>query len=529
MNDLIVDVKLWGESVGSLYWEKESNAALFDYERKFIRSGLDISPIIMPISQYRNTPYRFLENRTDCFKGLPGLFADSLPDTFGNQIINEWFASKGLSGEEITPLDRLCYVGKRGMGALEFEPSSPINGMNESSVLHIEELTELAKSVFTDRMAFQVQLRQEGRNILDILKVGTSAGGAKPKAIIAYNDITGEVRSGQVKAPEGFGYWLLKFDGGKYSEHTQITDNPQGIGNIEYAYHRMAKACGIDMMECRLLQEKESYHFMTRRFDRMKDGEKIHVQTLAGLAHYDRDQRHSYEEIFRIMRQMNLPYPDQEELYRRMVFNVMSRNHDDHSKNFSFLMDRQGKWKLAPAYDLCYSYTPGGKWTNRHQLSLNGKQDNFTMEDLQKVGENMGIREHKQIIEKVQETVSYWHETAKDCGVKPEHADLYIKNLLLFGKQLHTIQMPDIANEQEQAFMKAMRNDDFNAILELKMRGYQPSENVLKSLQPDISATNFIAAAKIFQMEGMLKSLQDIKPVQSPIIGGNKRSMELGD
>ena len=291
----------------------------------------------------------------------------------------------------------------------------------------------------------------------------------------------------------------------------------------------MAKACGIDMMECRLLQEKESYHFMTRRFDRMEDGEKIHVQTLAGLAHYDRDQRHSYEEIFRIMRQMNLPYPEQEELYRRMMFNVMSRNHDDHSKNFSFLMDRQGKWKLAPAYDLCYSYTPGSKWTNRHQLSLNGKQDNFTMEDLQKVGENMGIREHKQIIEKVQETVSHWHETAKDCGVKPEHADFIGKNQLLFGKQLHTIQIPDIVNEQEQAFMKAMRNDDFNTILKLKMRGYQPSENTLKSLQPDVSATTFIAAAKIFQMEGMLKSLQDIKPAQSPITGGNKRSMELGD
>ena len=249
----------------------------------------------------------------------------------------------------------------------------------------------------------------------------------------------------------------------------------------------------------------------------------------AGLAHYDRDQRHSYEEIFRIMRQMNLPYPEQEELYRRMMFNVMNRNHDDHSKNFSFLMDRQGTWKLAPAYDPCYSYTPGGKWTNRHQLSLNGKQDNFTMEDLQKVGENMGIREHKQIIEKVQETVSHWHETAKDCGVKPEHADFIGKNLLLFSKQLHTIQIPDIVNEQEQAFMKAMRNDDFNTILELKMRGYQPSENVLKSLQPDVSSTTFIAAAKIFQMEGMLKSLQDIKPAQSPIIGGNKRSMELGD
>ena len=219
--------------------------------------------------------------------------------------------------------------------------------------------------------------------------------------------------------------------------------------------------------------------------------------------------------------------PEQEELYRRMVFNVMSRNHDDHSKNLSFLMDRQGKWKLAPAYDLCYSYTPGGKWTNRHQLSLNGKQDNFTMEDLQKVGENMGIRKHKQIIEEIQETVSHWHETAKDCGVKPEHADFIGENLLLFGKQLHTIHMPDIANEQEQAFMKAMRNDDFNTILKLKMRGYQPSENTLKSLQPDVSATTFIAAAKIFQMEGMLKSLQDIKPAQSPITGGNKRSMEF--
>lgn len=529
MNDLIVDVKLWGKSVGSLYWEKESNAALFDYERKFIRSGLDISPIVMPIGQYRNTPYQFLENRTHCFKGLPGLFADSLPDAFGNQIINEWFASRGLSGEEITPLDRLCYVGKRGMGALEFEPCSPLSGMDESSVIHIEELTELAKSVFTDRMAFQAQLHQEGKNILDILKVGTSAGGAKPKAIIAYNDTTGEVRSGQVKAPEGFGYWLLKFDGGTYSEHAQITDTPQGIGNIEYAYYRMAKACGINMMECRLLPERDSYHFMTRRFDRTESGEKIHVQTVAGLAHYDRDQRHSYEEIFRVMRQMNLPYPEQEELYRRMVFNVMSRNHDDHTKNFSFLMDKQGNWSLAPAYDLCYSYTPGGRWTDRHQLSLNGKQEDFTMEDLQKVGESMGIREHKWIIGEVQETVSRWHETAKECGVNPEHADTIGKNLLLFGKQLHSVQIPDIAHEQEQAFTNAMRNDDFNAILELKMKGYQPSENILKSLQPDVSPTTFIAAAKIFQMEGVLKSLQDIKPAQSPITGDNKRIMELGD
>lgn len=379
MNDLIVDVKLWGESVGSLYWEKESNAALFDYERKFIRSGLDISPIIMPIGQYRNIPYRFLENRTDCFKGLPGLFADSLPDTFGNQIINEWFASKGLSGEEITPLDRLCYVGKRGMGALEFEPSSPINGMNESSVLHIEELTELAKSIFTDRMAFQAQLRQEGRNILDILKVGTSAGGAKPKAIIAYNDTTGEVRSGQVKAPEGFGYWLLKFDGGKYSEHTQITDNPQGIGNIEYAYHRMAKACGIDMMECRLLQEKESCHFMTRRFDRMENGEKIHTQTLAAM----NPDATSYEDLFEVCRKLSIPASEQSELYHRMVFNVMGGNMDDHIKNFSFLMERNGTWHITPAYDMTFTTNlDGAAYENVHSMSIAGKNSDITEDDL---------------------------------------------------------------------------------------------------------------------------------------------------
>lgn len=432
MNELIVDVKLWGQNVGSLYWDKDANSAVFDYERKFIRSGLDISPIVMPINRYSGEPYQFLENRNNCFKGLPGLFADSLPDAFGNQIINEWFASRGLSGEEITPLDRLCYVGQRAMGALEFEPSEEIEGFNESSILHIQELTNLAKSVFADRERFQAKLNQEDKKILEILKVGTSAGGAKPKAIIAYNDITGEVRSGQVQAPDGFSYWLLKFDGGTYSEHSEISDNPQGIGNIEYAYYLMAKNCGIDMMKCRLLTEGESHHFMTKRFDRSESGDKIHVQTLAGIAHYDRDQRHSYEEAFRIMRAMKLSYPDQEQLYRRMVFNVMTRNHDDHTKNFSFLMNKSGKWEFAPAYDLCYSYTPGGKWTSRHQLSLNGKQDNFTREDLIIVAENMGIRNSKTIIDQIQDTVGAWKDYAKEGGVNEKHSKVIGDNLLLF-------------------------------------------------------------------------------------------------
>lgn len=431
MNDLIVDIKLWGKSVGSLMWDRESDSAIFDYDPKFIRTGSDISPVIMPIGQYKGLPYQFPENRNRCFKGLPGLIADSLPDDFGNQIITEWFASRGLPEEEVTPLDRLCYVGKRAMGALEFEPSRKIDGMEESSILHIRELSELAGTIFNNRKEFREELHQTDKKMLDILKVGTSAGGAKPKAIIAYNEQTDEVRSGQVKAPEGFGYWILKFDGGTYSEHDRISGNPKGIGNIEYAYYRMATACGIRMTECRLLREGDSCHFMTRRFDRTPAGEKIHMQTLAAIAHLDRDTRHSYEEAFRIMRRMELPYDQQEELYRRMVFNVMARNHDDHTKNFSFLMDKDGKWSLAPAYDMCYSYSPEGKWTSRHQMSLNGKQDGFTDDDLIKVGQNMGIRTYRHIIGQVRETVSHWMDFAEESGVLPEHAGLIRSNMLV--------------------------------------------------------------------------------------------------
>jgi serine/threonine-protein kinase HipA len=239
------------------------------------------------------------------------------------------------------------------------------------------------------------------------------------------------VRSGQVKAPQGFGYWLLKFDGVTYSEHGSVMDNPKGIGNIEYAYYKMAQACGIDMTECRLLDEGDNHHFMTRRFDRTADGEKIHMQTVAGLAHLDRDQRHSYEEIFGIIRKMSLPMETSLQLFRRMVFNVMARNNDDHTKNFSFLMDRQGQWKLAPAYDLCYSYKPGGRWIGQHQLSLNGKQDDFTRQDLLTVGEKMGIRRCGDIIEEVANAVSRWQTIAKDCGVRESHVAEVAKNLLI--------------------------------------------------------------------------------------------------
>ena len=432
---LFVDVKIWDMNVGSLTWNDQYNVAAFQYEPNFLSSGLDVSPIIMPLKKNSgDRVFQFLQNRNACFGGLPGLIADSLPDKFGTQIINEWFAANGMPDEQITPLDRLCYVGKRGMGALEFEPSKKFTNLEAASVLHIEELTKLADSIFSNRSSFQEKLIQENKEIIDILKVGTSAGGAKPKAIIAYNEQTGEVRSGQVKAPEGFGYWLLKFDGTTYSEHEKITNNPKGIGNIEYAYYRMARDCGINIMESRLLVEKEYCHFMTKRFDRLEDGSKLHVQTLAGIAHFNRDDRHSYEEAFGIMRKLKLNYPQMEEFFRRMVFNVVARNHDDHCKNHSFVMDRQGRWSLAPAYDLCYSYSPSGRWTNRHQMSLNGKQTDFTFKDLLETGIKAGINNPGEIIEKTVEIVSDWKEYAKDCGVKDVHAKQIESNLLLLNK-----------------------------------------------------------------------------------------------
>lgn len=432
---LIVDVKIWDKIVGSLIWNDKNNVAAFQYEPKFLSSKLDISPVIMPLKKSaEDRVYQFLQNRNACFCGLPGLIADSLPDKFGTQIINEWFAANGLPNEQVTALDRLCYVGKRGMGALEFEPCKKFADLEAASVLHIEELTKLADSIFGNRNSFQEKLIQENKDIIDILKVGTSAGGAKPKAIIAYNDQTGEVRSGQVKAPEGFTYWLLKFDGTTYSEHEKITNNPKGIGNVEYAYYRMAGDCGINMMESRLLIEHDYSHFMTKRFDRLDNGEKLHVQTLAGIAHYDRDVRHSYEEAFGIMRKIRLDYPQMEEFYRRMVFNVVTRNHDDHTKNHSFIMDRQGKWSLAPAYDLCYSYSPSGRWTNKHQMSLNGKQDGFTYKDLIDVAKKVGINKPEEIVERIVNVVSQWKDYAKDCGVKEHHSAQIESNLLLLEK-----------------------------------------------------------------------------------------------
>ena len=427
---MVIKVTLWGEEVAAVVWDGGRDVAVLEFFDSFIQSKYDLAPLTMPIEDLQRGERIFsfpaLSGKT--FQGLPGLIADSLPDDYGNSVIDEWFSKKGLA-MNITPVDRLMYIGKRGMGALEYEPVMAEPLLNESTTIEIAELAAIAGNILNEREKFKANLSENKRELIEVLKVGTSAGGAKPKAIIAYNEATNELRSGQVKAPAGFSYWLLKFDG---VEGGKIKDNPAGIGRIEYAYHKMAVDCGIRMTECRLWNEGQRAHFMTKRFDRNEEGEKIHIQTLCGIAHYDRDKRYSYEQVFQVMRKLYLPYPEMEQMYRRMIFNVMARNHDDHTKNHSFVMDKEGNWSLSPAYDLCYSYSPSGTWTRLHQLSVNGKRDEFTYNDLLEVAGKADIRNPREIVEQISEVIVRWKQYAIATEVPDNYTRQISENLILF-------------------------------------------------------------------------------------------------
>ena len=425
----VLNIKLWGQNVAAIAWDKNQEIGVLEFYNSFDKNGWNLAPLMMSLEDITRGEriFSFPNLKSKTFKGLPGLIADALPDDYGNSVIDEWFATKGKT-VEITPLDRLCYIGKRGMGALEFEPTNAGELLNESSKIEIQELVSLAQQILDKRSSFKASLEQNKDALIDILRVGTSAGGAKPKAIIAFNEQTKEVRSGQVKAPDGFGYWIIKFDG---VEGGAIKDNPLGIGRIEYTYYQMALGCGIQMMNSRLLEDNVQAHFMTQRFDRTQTGEKIMMQTLSAIAHYDRDERHSYEQLFSVMRRLNLDYPDFEQQYRRMVFNIIARNHDDHTKNHSFIMSNEGYWKLAPAYDLCYSYSPSGQWTNKHQMSVNGKRDNFSIQDLIKVGEDQDINNPKNIIDQTISIVNNWPVYASANYVNPDFINQIGENLRL--------------------------------------------------------------------------------------------------
>jgi len=418
---ITAEIFLWDSLVGTAAWDPKSSLGSFQYSDAFIRSGIELAPIHLPLGKQ---VYSFPALAIESFSGLPGFLADSLPDKFGHLLIDQWLASQGRQPDSFTPIERLCYIGTRGMGALEFRPEQR-GGFSGSKQIEVNALVSLANAAIAQKANLNVELGNANAHeaMNDIIRVGTSAGGARAKAVIAWNRATNQVRSGQMDAPEGFTHWLLKLDGVSGNKDKEVAD-PLGYGKIEYAYHLMAKEAGIEMMECRLFEEGGRSHFMTRRFDRGPKGEKYHVQTLCGLAHFDFNQAgaYSYEQACQVMRQLQLPYADIEEQYRRAVFNILSRNQDDHTKNIAFLMNRDGDWRLSPAYDVAYSYNPDGTWTNRHQMTLNGKRERFTRDNLEDAAQTIGIKPKRasSIIERTAETLAQWPRFAEDAAV-PEN------------------------------------------------------------------------------------------------------------
>ena len=412
-------VKIWGMLVGAVAWDRERGFATFEFDRPFLERGLDLSPLRMPVgdAQRGNARFEFRTLPAETFRGLPGLLADALPDRFGDRIVDAWLARQGRDPGDFSPVERLCYTGRRAIGALEFSPV--INKQIDESVpVEVGELVELAQAVVDERTQLDTSLADDPTEaMLDIIRVGTSAGGGRPKAVIAVNDATREVRTGQVEAPAGYTQWILKFDG----VIDRTLGDPAGYGRIEYAYHKMALAAGIHMTECRLFEEGGRAHFMTRRFDRPEGGGRLHQQSLCAIAHYDFNDpgSYSYEQAFQVIRQLRLPYEDTEQQFRRMVFNVAARNQDDHTKNIAFLMDREGDWRLSPAFDVIYAYNPGGEWTSRHQMSVNGKREDVTRDDLLSIATEMSVKHPAAIIDEIDEAVSHWPGFAADAGVDP--------------------------------------------------------------------------------------------------------------
>lgn len=418
-------VKIWGELVGAVAWDELSRSASFEYDPGFVKSGQELSPLKMPLSTGR--VYSFPELRKkdvtglDTFKGLPGLLADALPDKYGNQLINTWLAINGRTQDSMNPVEQLCFIGTRGMGALEFEPAT-FEQTEPAFKVEMDSLVRIAGKMLSQRSDFQTSLnKNEEQAMLDILRIGTSAGGARPKAVIAYNEETREVRSGQAMVTGGFQHWLIKLDGVSDAQFGESS----GYGRIEMAYYKMALECGIEMMPSKLLEENGRAHFMTRRFDR-DENTKHHIQTWCAINHFDFNDisSFSYEQLFQTMRELRLPYPDAEQLFRRMVFNVLAKNCDDHTKNFSFRLKKGGLWELAPAYDVCYAYRPDSLWVSQQSLSVNGKRKGISRDDFLIVAKSMNIKKAPQIIELVGSVIRRWSEFAEEQLVEVKKRDL---------------------------------------------------------------------------------------------------------
>ena len=418
-------VKMFGNPIGVFRWDSRYDIVQFEYNKDFIGRGLEPSPLMMPVQSGRI--YSFGDIGRETFKGLPGLLADSLPDTYGRALFDRWLTLTGRTSSNI--VETLCFLGKRCMGALEFEPAIDVD-YNLDSKIAIDSLVEVAREALLNKENFGVNINDDKKAaIAEILRLGTSAGGQRAKAIIAYNKTTGEVRSGQAEMPYGFDYYIIKLDGVSATTGFRETEN---YGRLEYSFYKLVKACGIDMSECSLIEENGRAHFLTKRFDR-ENGKKVHMQTLCGIAHYDYrlHRAYSYEQAFNVMRALKLPYSQAQEMFRRMVFNVIVRNQDDHTKNISFLMGEDGVWRLSPAYDMGYSYNPNGGWTATHQMSINGKFDNITRKDLLECGAKNNIKNASLIIDEVCEVASQWPTMAKECDVPQSMIDDIEANMLL--------------------------------------------------------------------------------------------------
>lgn len=413
-------VRMWNRRIGAIAWNPNTGLGSFQYDKAFLTSGLDVSPIQMPVRQGDIT-YSFPALRNNAtFKGLPGLLADVLPDKYGNALINTWLTRQGRPSNSLNPVEMLCFIGQRGMGALEFEPIAPPQ-TQQATPLELASLIEVAEDILSGRKDFSAQLTEgQEKALVETLKIGTSAGGARAKALIAFNENTGEIRSGQTLAPRGFSHWMLKFDG---VSDTQFGVS-SGYGRVEMAYYLMARDAGIDMMESRLLEEHGRAHFMTQRFDRIQ-GQKLHVQTFCALRHFDFNEvdMYSYEALFETMRMLGLTYPEAQQMFRRMAFNVMARNCDDHTKNFAFIMQPSGQWRLSPAYDVCHAYRPGSHWVSQHALSINGKRNNIQRNDLLTVGRNMNIKNAAQLIDNIAAVVANWQGYAQKTAVEQDLSD----------------------------------------------------------------------------------------------------------
>ena len=420
-------VKLWGTVIGAVSLDDTKRSAAFEYDSAFLSSRIEVSPIVMPL---KKGVYTFPSLSYESFHGLPGLLSDSLPDKFGNELINVWLAKQGRLPESFNAVERLCYTGTRGMGALEYEPAVS-SLVEESSQIQVSELVELASMVLSNRKNLKVVLEECDKKRLSeslkhIISMGTSAGGARAKALIAWNPKTNEVRSGQIKTNSDFEYWLMKFSGVSGNKDKEAEDLAD-FGMIEYAYYLMAIDCGINMMPCRLLNDGKNRHFMTKRFDRTAEGKKLHMQSLAAMGHFDFNAAGStsYEQCFTILNTLGLGHHEKLDMFRRMVFNVAACNCDDHVKNISFLMDKSGKWTLAPAYDVSFAYNPDGAWTSSHQMSINGKRKNIAASDFDTCARIAGLKnaEVKAVVSEVCTSLSHWKEFAATAGVTGERAE----------------------------------------------------------------------------------------------------------